>query len=86
MKKILQAPIFAITLGGVCFLLTTAVLLKEGMVSRAEQAHVDNPPTGTVKFWDAKNVEIDQMVDDLKKEKSEMDGSPPTSSALVPIT
>ncbi len=70
--KFLQSPLFAATLGGVLFLLTSAFLTTQGVATAAREAE---QPGGTDHVstkgpsWDFFNPELDQIIADLKSER-----------------
>lgn len=72
MKNILQTPIFAVTAGGLCFLLVTGFLLKDALAARSQVSHTDQP-AAIKDFWDTHNPEVDQLVEDLKREKADLE-------------
>ena len=72
MKKLLQAPITAITLGGIAFLLTMAALLKGALEARPIRVEpVSMIPTE--KFWTETNPEVDLLLRELRREKEELE-------------
>ena len=72
MKKLLQAPITAITLGGIAFLLTMAALLKGALEARPIPVEpVSMIPTE--KFWTETNPEVDLLLRELRREKEELE-------------
>lgn len=66
--KFLQAPITAMVVGGLCFLLTTFSLVQQPLAESAKLlAHADvDPVTG---FWERHDPEIDQLLQEVKIEK-----------------
>jgi flagellar motility protein MotE (MotC chaperone) len=66
--KFLQAPITAMVLGGLSFLLTTFALVQRPLAESARiPAHADaDPVTG---FWERHDPEIDQLLQEVKTEK-----------------
>lgn len=68
MKKLLQAPITVITLGGIVFLVTMAALLKGALETRALPVA---PATMTLpqRFWTEANPEVDLLLEELRREK-----------------
>ena len=72
MKKLLQAPITAITFGGIAFLLTMAALLKGALEARPIPVEpVSMIPTE--KFWTETNPEVDLLLRELRREKEELE-------------
>lgn len=72
MKKLLQAPITAITLGGIAFLVTMAALLKGALEARPIPAEtVSMLPTE--KFWTETNPEVDVLLQELRRQKEELE-------------
>jgi len=68
MIKLLQAPLTSMTLGGIVFLLTMVALLQKPLHATAttEAAHEELGPAG---FWERHNPEVDQMFQEVKREK-----------------
>jgi flagellar motility protein MotE (MotC chaperone) len=68
--KFLQSPLFAAVLGGVLFLLTSAFLTTQGVVTAA---HGEEEPTTHANTkgasWDFFKPELDQIIADLKSER-----------------
>ena len=68
--KFLQSPLFAAVLGGVLFLLTSAFLTTQGVVT-ATQGDEEPATRANTKgaSWDFFNPELEQIVADLKTER-----------------
>lgn len=66
--KFLQAPITAMVLGGLSFLLTTFALVQRPLAESARiPAHADADPV--IGFWERHDPEIDQLLQEVKTEK-----------------
>ena len=70
MKRLLQAPITAITLGGIVFLVTMAALLKPALEARPHQP-LEPPSNLPQKFWSETSPEVDLLLSELRREKEE---------------
>jgi flagellar motility protein MotE (MotC chaperone) len=70
MIRLLQAPITSMTLGGLSFLLTMFLLLKNPLPSAAKTSHGEDQDESVLKsFWDRHNPEIDQLLQEVRQEK-----------------
>ena len=70
MIKLLQAPITSMTLGGLSFLLTFFLLLNKPLPAAAHADHEEEEEHGiTETFWQRHNPEIDQLVQEVQRDK-----------------
>jgi flagellar motility protein MotE (MotC chaperone) len=66
--KFLQAPITAMLLGGLAFLLTTFALIQKPLSESAKPSeHTDEEKTGD--FWQRHDPEVDLLLQEIKSEK-----------------
>jgi flagellar motility protein MotE (MotC chaperone) len=71
--KMLQSPVVAAIIGGILFLVTSAVLTTKGippMVHASEHAEAAPEPVVNGPSWDFFNPEMDQIIDELKTERT----------------
>jgi flagellar motility protein MotE (MotC chaperone) len=69
MIKLLQAPITSMTFGGLAFLLTMFFLLNHPLPSTAKAHDEESESTAVASFWERHNPEIDQLVQEVRREK-----------------
>lgn len=71
MMKLLRAPIFSMTLGGLSFLLTMFLLLNRPLPLAANASHHDenSEESATKSFWERHDPEIDQLLEEVRREK-----------------
>jgi len=70
MTKVLQSPFTAMTLGGISFLVTMFLLVHRPLAAKAAAQHQEEEvSTG---FWEEHSQEVDQMLQELKKEKDSL--------------
>jgi flagellar protein FlbB len=66
--KFLQAPITAMLLGGLAFLLTTFALIQKPLAESAKpREHTEEEKAAD--FWQRHDPEVDLLLDEVKKEK-----------------
>ncbi len=66
--KFLQAPVFAMLLGGLAFLLTTFALIQKPLAESAKPRVATEEETEQG-FWERHDPEVDQLLHELKNEK-----------------
>ena len=66
--KFLQAPITAMMLGGLSFLLTMFALLEKPLKSNAEPVET-TPEEKVIGFWERHNPETDELLKEIKTER-----------------
>jgi flagellar motility protein MotE (MotC chaperone) len=71
MGKLLQAPVTAMFLGGLSFLLTMLALLQKPLENVARPA-VHTEAEQMEGFWQRHNPEVDQLLIEIKREKEEL--------------
>jgi flagellar motility protein MotE (MotC chaperone) len=65
--KLLQGPFTSMLVGGISFLLTMVFLLEKPLMkTSAPPVEESSPVTG---FWERHNPEVDQIVEELRREK-----------------
>lgn len=72
MIGLLQSPFVAMFLGGLSFLLTMLALVQKPL-AQAKHQEPEFPVDTPVGFWAQYNPEVDQMSQELRKEKEELD-------------
>ena len=75
MKRLLTAPITAMTVGGVSFLVTMMLLLQQPLTATPApaSAHEAVEQTPVQSFWEAYNPEVDLLLEELQNEKAVLD-------------
>ncbi len=71
--KMLQSPVVAAIIGGILFLVTSAVLTTKGippMVHASEPTEHEPEPVINGPSWDFFNPEMDQIIEELKTERA----------------
>ncbi len=71
--KMLQSPVVAAIIGGILFLVTSTVLTTKGippMVHASEPAEHEPEPEVNGPSWNFFNPEMDQIIEELKAERS----------------
>jgi flagellar motility protein MotE (MotC chaperone) len=71
MIRLLQAPVTSMTLGGLSFLLTMFFLLNRPLLSKSV-VQDEEPDSGPVAFWQRHNPEMDQLLQEVKREKEDL--------------
>ena len=70
MKKLLTAPITAMTLGGISFLVTMMLLLQRPLTATPAPVHEEAESAPVENFWQTYNPEVDQLLEELQNEKA----------------
>src|SRR4051812_18037841 len=70
MLKVLQSPTISMAVGGIAFLLTMAVLLQKPLALAVKPQVEEEPPA--VDFWQRHNPEVDQLIQELQREKKDL--------------
>lgn len=71
MILLLKSPFTAMILGGLSFLITVFALVQQPL-AKSQQHEAERPLDEQTGFWTQHNPEVDQMVQELRKEKQEL--------------
>jgi flagellar motility protein MotE (MotC chaperone) len=73
MIKLIQAPLTAMLLGGLSFLFTVFALVQKPLATSVQHEEPVDEVVMAEGFWKQHNPEVDQMVQELRKEKEDLD-------------
>lgn len=69
--KFLTSSLTSTLLGGIFFLLTMVLLLEKPLAASAKP-EAEEEESGPVTFWERHNPEVDQLIEDLRKQKQDL--------------
>jgi flagellar motility protein MotE (MotC chaperone) len=69
--KFLTSSLSSTLLGGICFLLTMVLLLQKPLAATAKPDS-EEEESGPVTFWERHNPEVDQLIEELRKQKQDI--------------